>query len=143
MKHFGYVDQSITTMQYTPPRGAPGEYYQTVSGASRLLLNIRLQSGMTQLDTKALKDIDRIVEYLNTDEHKSKKIILVGFSHSFNNAEGELVLSNDIVQKVDRKLREKGITPIFAKGFGAALPLMQGDSPQAREKNQRVEVWIR
>jgi phosphate transport system substrate-binding protein len=37
----------------------------------------------------------------------------------------------------------RGVKPSFVNGFGKDLPIASNDTEDGREKNRRVEVWLR
>jgi phosphate transport system substrate-binding protein len=40
-------------------------------------------------------------------------------------------------------MERQGITPVFVTGFGQDLPVADNSTPEGREKNRRVEIWLR
>jgi len=42
-----------------------------------------------------------------------------------------------------RELATRGIQPAMVTGFGSILPVTGNDTAEGRDKNRRVEVWIR
>lgn len=61
-----FVAQNVGVEQVeTPVEGASNQYRQVTRGAERLLLDFRFRSGSSQLDNKALADIDRVPTLLS------------------------------------------------------------------------------
>jgi outer membrane protein OmpA-like peptidoglycan-associated protein len=52
-------------------------------------------------------------------------------------------LSRARASAVSRYLAERGLTSVTSVGFGDALPVATNDTPEGREQNRRVEVWLR
>ena len=46
-------------------------------------------------------------------------------------------------QAVAEALRTQSIDPALVTGFGQDLPVAPNDTEENREKNRRVEVWLR
>jgi phosphate transport system substrate-binding protein len=44
---------------------------------------------------------------------------------------------------VAAQFEQQGITPVFITGFGQQLPVADNGTPEGRERNRRVEVWLR
>jgi len=52
-------------------------------------------------------------------------------------------LSKKRAQTVATQLSARGITPSLIAGFGKELPIASNETPEGKEKNRRVEVWLR
>lgn len=139
----GFVSQEIVT-----GNAAAGveheEYRALIDGAHRLSLNFRFHRGSAQLDSKAREDIRRLVEYLGRDEYQGRELILVGFSDQHESIPlYSLALSVNRADRVADLLISNGVAPRKVRGFGPAVTVAANDSRQGREKNRRVEVWLR
>ncbi len=60
----GFVAQNVTTQTEVIAPNAPGEYKQLINGANRLSLDFRFKRGKSDLDNKAIVDIDRVVSFI-------------------------------------------------------------------------------
>jgi glucose/mannose transport system substrate-binding protein len=125
-----------------PPR-APREYVKEVSGAGRLSLNFHFLVGTSQLDENASADLDRLVELLADPNYQQRSLLLFGFSDSAGGAKKNIALSKERARAVADQLQMRGIKPSLVNGFGKDLPVASNDSGDGREKNRRVEVWLR
>jgi outer membrane protein OmpA-like peptidoglycan-associated protein len=67
----------------------------------------------------------------------------MGFADSSGSASANLELSRSRASAVNRYLAERGLTNVTSTGFGDALPVATNDTPEGREQNRRVEVWLR
>jgi hypothetical protein len=65
---------------------------------------------------------------------------LVGFAGQKNASEK---LSRLRVESLAKLLEQRGIARTRVDGFGSALPLAPNTTPEGRERNRRVEAWVR
>jgi len=139
----GFISQNINLFEQKPANDAPDEYIQFVHNAKRLSLNIRFDRGSAELDRKAQRDLDRILNFMEQPENKNAKLMLFGFADS-NEAVPlySIGLSNERVDSVADVLVRKGIKVTRSRGYGSALAVANNDSEIGRYKNRRVEVWI-
>ncbi len=139
----GYVPQRIAAMLTAPAAGAPADYTDLIAGAQRLSLNFRFSTGLSLLDSKAERDIQRLVVFMNSDENQGREIRLAGFAdQSEGSAFFSLSLSNDRVDYVATRLAKAGLRAQMARGFGGAVPVAPESSALGKLKNRRVEVWM-
>ncbi len=121
----------------------PPEYTGLASSSERITIDLRFRYASRELDSKALDDLGRIVEILKDPKYAGRHIVLIGFADSSGNPAANLVLSKDRAAAVADELRRRGIQPAVITGFGASLPVAPNDTEEGREKNRRVEVWLR
>ena len=139
----GFVSQEIISGK--PDSGVGhAEYYSLVRGAERLSLNFRFHQGSARLDNKARHDIQRLADYLAREENRRRELILVGFSDS-NEAIPlhSLGLSIQRADGVANVLLGQGVVPRKVRGYGPAVTVASNQTLGGREKNRRVEVWLR
>lgn len=110
--------------------------------AERLSVNFRFNSGSNQLDNKALIDLDRVTSYLSDNSINPNKLLLVGFADNVGDPASNLILSKERANAVASALKTRGITPGRILGFGAENPVASNNTPDGRERNRRVEVWV-
>lgn len=139
----GFVSQQIIGGTLDAGVGH-AEYHQLVKGAERLSLNFRFHQGSARLDNKARRDIARLAEYLERAENRQRELILVGFS---DNNEAipmhSLGLSIQRADGVADVLLGQGVAPRRVRGYGPAVTVASNTYAHGREKNRRVEVWLR
>lgn len=116
-------------------------YRDGVRGGERLPINFRFQFGSFDLDNKALRDLERVAELSRTAGGKG--IILVGFSDSVGDYDQNLGLSRRRAQTVADRLRALGVEVRDVIGAGEEAPVASNDDPVGRERNRRVEAWMR
>jgi glucose/mannose transport system substrate-binding protein len=138
-----FAGQTIKIENPEIPPHAPRQYVKEVGGAGKLSLNFRFRAGTAQLDDNASRDLDRLVELLANPTYQHRALLLFGFSDSAGGARKNIALSKDRARAVADQLQMRGIKPSLVNGFGRALPIASNDTEDGREKNRRVEVWLR
>jgi phosphate transport system substrate-binding protein len=122
-----------------------GVFQRDTRGAQRFSLSFRFQFGSDRLDIKAEADILRLVDYLNRTRPRGE-VLLAGFADSVGPAGENRLLAErrarsvrDAVAMIDRRLA----SGMAVKGYGEVMPVTCNDTDLGREKNRRVEVWLR
>jgi phosphate transport system substrate-binding protein len=140
----GFVPQNLVAQQtVTTADNAPVEYQRLTRGAGRLSLDFRFVVGSSALDNKAMEDINRVVDFVGDLGYGGNNIILFGFSDSTGASRANLDLSTERAKAVAEELKKRGLSPGVVKGFGPYLPVAANDTNEGREKNRRVEIWLR
>ncbi len=140
----GFISQEIVTGSALAGGQSLPDYSSLIDGAERLSLNFRFHAGSAHLDNKARQDIQRLVEYLSRQEQRNRELILVGFSDK-----NEVIPLHSLGLSIARAdgvadvLIDRGISPNKVRGLGFAVSVASNDTEQGRQKNRRVEVWIR
>ena len=140
IEQIGLVSQNIKTEKPTINPSHPADYIAKTNNAQRLSVNFRFKSGSNQLDTKALRDLNRLVEYMRLNPAQS--ILLFGFTDDLGAPEVNLRLSFERAQAVADILASRGLYARDIHGFGEAIPLASNATVYGRNKNRRVEVWV-
>jgi phosphate transport system substrate-binding protein len=122
---------------------APGEYWQLTQNAERLSLDFRFQAGESEPDNKAQVDVDRVISLIADRKSAGDKILLFGFADSIGSPAANQALSLSRARIIENQFVQRGLKPAAVRGFGSSLPVASNDSPDGREKNRRVEIWIR
>jgi phosphate transport system substrate-binding protein len=138
----GFVAQTAEQVTQKVAADAPPEYRALTANAQRMPINFRFLFGKSQLDNRALADLDRVVARLATSEGSKVRILLFGFADSLGGQDVNQMLSSARAHVVADELSRRGITASVVEGFGAAMPVASNDSLEGREKNRRVEIWI-
>lgn len=140
----GFVSQEIITGTAIAAGKKHSEYLAVTNGARRLSLNFRFHRGSAMLDNKAHQDVRRLVDFIRRRGAGVHELILVGFSDQLEAIPmHSLALSIQRADRVADILISKGVGPKVVRGFGPAVTIASNDTPQGREKNRRVEVWVR
>ncbi|BBH45627.1 phosphate ABC transporter substrate-binding/OmpA family protein [Pseudomonas sp. KU43P] len=138
----GFVSQQINA-QAVPAQGdMPPRYRNLAQQAQRLSVNFRFQEGSASLDNKALRDVQRVADYLRQAGKLQSKAVLVGFGDPKETPGRAALLSRLRAQAVRRELARDGVEVLEVTGMGDELPVAGNDLEQGRLRNRRVEVWV-
>lgn len=137
-----FVPLEIVTQRSDLPAGSSSAYQAVIAGAERLSVNFRFNTGSIQLDNRALADLDRVTEFLIRTSTNPSKLVLIGFADNVGDPASNVVLSKERANAVASALKTRGITPGRITGFGAENPVASNVSPEGRDRNRRVEVWV-
>lgn len=137
----GYVAQAIAPIRLPAQAAMPAAYQQLAREAQRLTVNFRFAEGSAQLDNKAQRDVQRLIDYLNSHDKQMNAAVLVGFGDARNDPARTALLSKLRAMAVRRELARGGILVREINGLGDQLPVAS-NSEAGRIKNRRVEVWV-
>lgn len=144
VERIGFVGQNVSpVVSRAVPSDAPERYKQLTTGASRLSLDFRFRSGSSELDNKALADLDRVVTFLTDLHYSGQNILLLGFADSTGASQTNEALSKNRANVVAQQFQERGLNAFAVVGFGPQLPVASNGTPEGRDKNRRVEIWVR
>lgn len=116
----------------------------SLSGATRLPLSIRFDpDGLESiLDARAVRDLDRVEALMRSPAMRGRALAVVAFVDA--QREGRLVaeqFSNDRADYIATLLAQRGVTVWHVRGLADTARLATG--PDARHRNERVELWLR
>ncbi|GAA0791431.1 substrate-binding domain-containing protein [Marinobacterium sediminicola] len=137
----GFISQNIQRIQPVLSNELPQEYLALTRGGSRLSLNFRFNSGTFELDNKAQRDLERVIRFF--EKNPGQRVFLIGFSDSTGDPEHNRSLSLQRAQIVRDQLLARGINVADVQGLGALAPVASNATATGRERNRRVEVWVR
>ncbi|MBE7373926.1 phosphate ABC transporter substrate-binding/OmpA family protein [Pseudomonas lopnurensis] len=138
----GYVAQHIDVVKQAPQADMPAFYQQLAREAQRLTVNFRFEEGSAQLDNKAQRDLDRVVDYLRAHDKLTDSAVLVGFGDAKSDPTRAALLSKLRAMTVRRELNKRGAFFREINGMGSELPVASNDLGSGRVKNRRVEIWV-
>lgn len=139
----GFVAQHVRAYAAQPRQDVPAAYRELVSGAERLSLNFRFGAGSALLDSKTLRDLDRLAGFMRMPENAGRPLILLGFSDAVEALPAMAVfISTDRADYIAQLLIQRGIDPSRVRGLGGAGQVASNDSEIGRQRNRRVEVWL-
>ena len=139
----GFVAQNVVPQDQAVAPEAPRDYKQLTQRAKRLPLNFRFRRGKSDLDNKALVDVDRVVTFIADLHYTGDKILLLGFADSTGPAQINRALSLTRAKTVEDQFKQRGLEPGTVRGFSSDLPVAANDTEEGREKNRRVEIWVK
>ena len=139
----GFVAQTVKSETVSVAQNAPSEYKRLTDGAERLSLNFRFRRGGKDLDNKARLDLDRVVSFVTDLRFTGQNILLFGFADDGIGNDINLELSRQRAQLVAEQFRLRGITPAVVTGFGATIPVASSFTEEGKDKNRRVELWLK
>ncbi|MFZ1642688.1 MAG: phosphate ABC transporter substrate-binding/OmpA family protein [Candidatus Contendobacter sp.] len=135
----GFVSQLVVATKQPVQKSFPSKYVELIQNAQRLSLSFRFRPEDNALDSKAQRDLDRVIDFLA--RNPGQRLMLLGFTDNNGDSKQNLEISRVRAQAVERELATRGIFPVVVDGFGPALPVANNASPQGAEKNRRVEIW--
>jgi phosphate transport system substrate-binding protein len=139
----GFVGQKPEIAEATEaPKNAPAGYAGLGTQSDRLSQDFRCRTGSGILESKAVDDLKRLSTAM-ASQYAGRSIILIGFSDSTGSPAANKQLSERRAQAVAQQWEQDGIKPALTEGFGRELPVADNGTPEGREKNRRVEVWLR
>ncbi len=109
VRQTGFVPQLISAETVQPPAYAPKEYALLASQGQRLSFAFRFRSGSDELDSKATRDVGRLVSHLS--RHPNQNVSLLGFTDALGSAQQNAALSKARADNVANLLRASGVTP--------------------------------
>jgi phosphate transport system substrate-binding protein len=123
---------------------------QDLQATSRISTTMRFRFNSTQLDSKALKDVDILGRFLQfMKETKSdRKLLLVGFADSIGTMDKNIALSiaraNAVRQAILSRFQDRQYAKMIeVRGYGPRLAAACNESEFGQNKNRRVEVWLK
>ena len=137
----GFISQELKAVIPEFYDELPEDFRQLTSDAKRLTINFRFQEGSAKLDNKALKDLERLADFLHANG--SAEVVLIGFGDKKKTEKRSQLLSKLRAMAVRRELVRYGIYPKNSVGYGENLPVASVNGMEGRNKNRRVEVWVR
>ncbi|MFJ4153674.1 substrate-binding domain-containing protein [Pseudomonas sp. NPDC089752] len=138
----GFVSQQVKSLSVPAQADMPPRYRNLAQQAQRLSVNFRFQEGSASLDNKALRDVQRVADYLRQAGKLQSKAVLVGFGDPKETPGRAALLSRLRAQAVRRELARDGVEVLEVTGMGDELPVAGNDLEQGRLRNRRVEVWV-
>jgi phosphate transport system substrate-binding protein len=137
----GFVDLAASSKDADACTQCPPAYVALTRGAQRLSLNFRFRVGSTDLDSRGQRDVARVASVVRGT--RRAQIELLGFSDNQGTADANLALSRERAKRVAERLDAYGVHAEVVDGLGSDMPVASNDTPAGRERNRRVEVWIK
>ena len=134
VRQSGYVDLTVAAydagscaLRCTP------EFAAATRGARPLTLDFRFREAAKTLDSRATRDLDRLVAYLRGAP--PARLLLLGFgADQAESLEGARLVADELARR--------GVKAAVVEGFGATMPLSRRADAAGRQRNHRVEAWL-
>lgn len=120
-------------------RNYPPRYLNMIRESKRLSITFHFDSNL-ELDNKGKRDINRLVEYIQT--RQLKDLFVFGFSAASGNTKKDKELSEQLADNITSRLKEQGVTPFYTQGYGSRGAIASNTTANGKAKNQRVEIWV-
>jgi phosphate transport system substrate-binding protein len=117
-------------------------FSRVATNSQRITVTFRFQSGSSDLDSRAVRDIDRVVEALKSPALANREVAVLGFSDAVGSLVQNVALSKMRASQIAGLISAKGVMPKLVTGFGRVAPVACNSTPEGLEKNRRVEIWV-
>lgn len=145
------IDSDRARMLLDPSAGALESSFMrdmlsTMVNYDRLSTTFRFRTGSSQLDERAIVDMERLTNYLS-EQPEGTKVMLVGFTDEVGAFESNSVLAEGRATQVMAELaayagNRIGGIELDTAAYGEIAPSACNASDTGRAINRRVEVWI-
>lgn len=139
----GFVPLEVAPVALPPAAAAEQpDYGEITSGAERLGLNFRFSERTATLDSRAERDLERLIAFMQQPANRQRRLRLAGFADAREMPYAALALSTDRADYIAQRLNRAGIPVHKVRGLGQWLPVADNGSASGRARNRRVEVWL-
>ena len=151
VEQHGLISPTLTPREAAPVAAAAAPAPATdadrlrafVKGAKRLSIVFRFQANSTVLDQYGERDLDRVMNYLVSLHDDGSHLLLAGFADNQGDPASNVAVSTKRADAVAALFVRRGLTPGGVQGFGAELPVADNGTEAGRQRNRRVEVYIK
>jgi len=138
----GFIDLTPRATDAEPCEPlCPERYAALIKGAKRVSVDFRFHGASAQLDSRAQRDVDRVVSFLS--ERRNARVLLLAFSDARGRPNESLALARERAQVVATEFASRGVQVASIEAVGPELPAASNDSEDGRDRNRRVELWLR
>jgi len=114
----------------------------TDKATAEIATRFRFRTGTAELDTRANRDIGRVTNIMEQGQYQGRSLILIGFADAKGRHDLNCRLSQERAEIVRKELAAEGLTIDKVVGLCEDAPVASNDTPEGREKNRRVEIWV-
>jgi phosphate transport system substrate-binding protein len=144
VEHQGLISATLTHAAVAAgPATETDKLRAFVAGAKRLAIVFRFQPNSTALDEHGEVDLDRVINYLVSLHEGGEHLLLAGFADNQGDSAANLAVSKKRADAVAALFVARGLKPGGVASFGAELPVADNSTEEGRERNRRVEVYIK
>jgi phosphate transport system substrate-binding protein len=138
--HTAAVEPDFNGAQYS-------DMMQQLRGADRLSVSFRFNTGSSNLDVESIRNVQELAVRMDAGEFDGFEVLLVGFADSIGERTRNTRLAQaraDTIRGVlAQSLSSEDAARLRPISYGELLPLSCNTSEVGRERNRRVEVWLR
>ena len=140
--HTAAVEPDFSGRQYT-------DMMRDLRGADRLSLSFRFESGSATLDSESVRNVQALADLIQSGDFSGQEVLLVGFADSIGDRDRNTSLAQSRADEVRDILLDilppevAATAALTALSYGELLPLSCNEDEAGRERNRRVEVWLR
>jgi phosphate transport system substrate-binding protein len=120
---------------------------QELRGADRLSVSFRFNTGSSILDVESVRNVEELASRMEAGEFEGMEVLLVGFADSVGERDRNTALAQNRATAVRdvlaQSLSRENAQTLLPISYGELLPLSCNDDEVGRERNRRVEVWLR
>jgi phosphate transport system substrate-binding protein len=119
------------------------QYNQLLASATRLDADLHFETNSNRLDLHSAKAVDRISNFMFSYHNPPDHLVVVGFADNQGTPAANLALSLGRASAVAALFKQRGLPPGLVINLGSELPIADNGTESGREKNRRVEVFLR
>ncbi len=139
----GLVPLNVAQAAPAAPLTPKDRYKKLVTGATRLAADLHFEPNSNKLDLRSSREVDRVWNFMQSDHTPPDHLILIGFADNQGTPEKNLALSLQRAHAVADVFAKRGLPPGQVVAFGSDLPIADNGAEDGRQKNRRVEVYLR
>lgn len=139
----GFFSQTPFAVDLPPDASVPDTFKRLTQHYQRLSVNFRFGEGRTQLDNKAMRDLQRVQQYLDDTGKTGRDLMLIGFADQQSHELRAQMISELRALSAAKALREMGTRVQGYVGYGHYMPVGSAGGESGARRNGRVEVWVR
>jgi phosphate transport system substrate-binding protein len=139
----GLVPLRVAVEAPAAPATPKDRYRALVAGATRLAADLHFEPNSNKLDLHSAREVDRVWNVMMSDHTPPDHLVLLGFADNQGTADANQALSQQRAQAVAAVFARRGLPPGQVTAFGADLPIADNATEAGREKNRRVEVYLK
>ena len=138
----GFVPLTVRTEAASIPDATPDRLRQALAGATRVSVDFRFQPGVKELNSRGARDLERLIAYIKSQRIAPSRLILAGFADNSGTPQVNQSVAQQRADTVASALSKNGVAPGKVVAFGSDLPIADNTTPDGRERNRRVEVYL-